>query len=211
MPLFISFEGPDGSGKSTQARLLAAALMQRGFAVCETREPGGTAIGEKIRELLLAPDSPPATPLTMALLLSASRSQLVADVIRPALQSGQIVVADRFADSTLAYQAFGLGLHASVVEELTAIATGGTQPDVSIYVDIEPAAGLERVSMRGSRNRMDAQTLQFHRHVREGYLEIITQAPQRWICVDGAAPVEAVHDAIVRRLEPVLSNVGDPA
>lgn len=204
MALFVTFEGPDGSGKSTQARMLAHALRERGFSVAETREPGGTPAGERIRDLILSPESPPVTPLTMALLLSAARAQLVDEVIAPALESGEVVICDRFADSTIAYQVWGLGLDLDTARELIRIAVRGTRPDVSIYVDIEPEVGIERCRSRGAGNRLDTAALDFHRRVREGYLDEIARDPQRWISVNGDAPPEAVHDAILRQLEPIL-------
>jgi dTMP kinase len=206
MPLFITFEGPDGSGKSTQARLLATYLRARGCPVTETREPGGTPMGERLRELFLSPESPSATPLAMTFLLSAARTQHVTEVIEPALRRGHIVVCDRFADSTLAYQSFGEGVALDDVLELTRIATRGVRPDVSIFVDIPPEIGLERVDRRGARNRLDAQALAFHRRVHDGYIQLIRRAPARWICVDGAEPPDAVHRDIVAALEPMLER-----
>lgn len=206
MPLFISFEGPDGSGKSTQARLLAAALRERGRRVTETREPGATPLGEQIREVLLHGDGPPATPLAMAFLLSAARTQLVTEVISPALQEGQIVITDRFADSTIAYQACGLGLDESTVRILTDIATGKLYPDVVVYVDIEPVMGLQRISARGPGNKLDDQALSFHQRVRAGYLRLARNQPERWLVIDGASSPNTVHDAIMQAIEPHLEE-----
>ncbi len=207
VPLFVTFEGPDGSGKSTQARLLAAACRVQGFDVVETREPGGTPLGERIRRLLLDPDSPRPVPLAMALLLSASRAQLLSDIILPALGRGAIVICDRYADSTMAYQSYGLGLDTEVVRDMTAIATNGVQPDVSIYVDIPVEVGLSRVAARGALNRLDAETIHFHRNVRSGYLRIIAEDPGRWLVVDGTQPIEAVHQQIMGTLLPRLERV----
>jgi len=206
MPLFISLEGPDGSGKSTQARLLVDALRRRGLAVTESREPGGTELGDRIRELVLHPEAPPATPLVMAFLLSASRSQLVSEIVAPALLEGRTVVVDRFADSTVAYQSFGLGVPREIVETLTGIATGGVLPDIRVYIDVPADLGLERVASRGDRNRLDAETLTFHERVRGGYLQLISEEPHRWICVDGAASPPLVHCSIMAALEPVLER-----
>lgn len=207
MSLFITFEGPDGSGKSTQARLLVAHLRASGYAVTETREPGGTPIGDHIRQLLLDPSSPPASPLAMAFLLSASRTQLVSDVIMPALAEGQIVVADRYADSTVAYQAGGQELDLDTVLTLGAIATGGLRPDITVYVDIEPAAGLARVAGRGPVDRLDALSLEFHRRVREAYHALGERESDRWMAVDGDFPPEQVHAAIMRAIEPRIARV----
>jgi dTMP kinase len=209
MPLFIAFEGLDGGGKSTQARLLAEALRQRGYAVTETREPGGTALGEGIRGLLLEPDAPPATPLAAAFLLSAARAQLVSEVIAPALARGEVVIADRFADSTVAYQAFGYGLDQEGMVRLVAIATGGLRPDVVVYIDVEPGVGLQRVEARGAGNRFDAETLAFHRRVRQGYRQLAALEPGRWVTVDGAESPDLVHRAVLRALEPFLTRVAE--
>ncbi|HLJ66553.1 MAG TPA: dTMP kinase [Chloroflexota bacterium] len=204
MGLFISFEGPDGSGKSTQAHLLAEALRARGLPVTETREPGGTPVGERVRDVLLDPDSPSPSPLVMALLLSASRAQLVEDVIRPALARGDIVVVDRYADSTTAYQGFGLGVDRSILNEMRKIATGGLDPNVTVYVDVEPRVGAARMKRRGAHNRLDRESEAFHARVREGYRQLIAEAGKRWVCVDGDAPPEAVHQQIMTRLLPLI-------
>lgn len=207
MALFVSFEGPDGSGKSTQARLLAASIRERGHVVVETREPGGTAVGEGIRKLLLDPALPRPTPLAMALLLSASRAQLLSDIILPALGRGEVVVCDRYADSTMAYQSYGLGLDSEVVQNLTVIATDGVQPDVSVYVDVPVEVGLQRVAARGELNRLDAETLQFHEKVRAGYYRIIDREPERWLVVDGSLPIETIHQQIITSITTVLEGV----
>jgi dTMP kinase len=200
MPPFISFEGPDGGGKSTQARLLAADLRDRGHRVTETREPGGTVLGERLRTLILDPASPPAGPLVMALLLSASRAQLVETVIRPARERGEIVIVDRWADSTTAYQGFGLGLDRETIRSLRNIATGGLEPDFTVLVDVPPQVGLERISARGSGDKLDAQTIAFHERVRAGYKTLYSERPDRWIWIDGTAPREKVHCDIVQKV-----------
>ncbi|HEX8919593.1 MAG TPA: dTMP kinase [Chloroflexota bacterium] len=210
MPLFISFEGPDGSGKSTQAHLLARVLQSRGLRVVETREPGGTPLGERVRDVALNPHSPPATPLALAFLMSAARAQLVAEVIAPALADGQVVISDRYADSTAAYQGFGLGVDLLDIRELTRIATGGISPDVIVYVDIPVELGLERVAARGFANRLDEQTLAFHRRVRDGYQTLARQEPRRWLVVDGAANELTVHQRVMHSLEPFLNEIMDP-
>lgn len=206
MSLFITIEGPDGSGKSTQARLLADALRERGFPVLTTREPGGTPVGEAIRNIVLHRDQMPGTPTTVALLYATSRSELVRTVIRPTLESGTSVVADRYADSTIAYQSFGQGVPLEITRCLADIATGGLRPDATVYVDILPERGLQRLAGRTGRNWLDRESLDFHTRVREGYLQMIADDPDRWLRVDGDAPPQAVHSAILRALEPILET-----
>jgi dTMP kinase len=210
MGLFLTFEGPDGSGKSTQAHLLASELRVRGRDVVETREPGGTSVGEAVRHLLLDLNGPAMSPLTMALLLSASRSQLVSDVILPALHQGRTVIADRYTDSTVAYQSYGLGLDLDVVQNLARIATSGLTPAASVYVDVPVEVGLERIQRRGSHNRLDARDVEFHSRVRNGYLLSIQQEPDRWVIVDGTQDPQSVHLAVMRQLAPLLEEVAQP-
>ncbi len=204
MSLFISFEGLDGSGKSTQAVMLAAALRACDRLVLETREPGGTPLGERVRELILDPSSPAPTPRAMALLLSAARAQLVEEVIRPALELGTTVITDRYADSTIAYQSFGLGLNREALEAITSFTTTGVRPDRVILVDIEPETAMQRSKNRGRRDRLDAQTLAFHRRVRDGYEFLAAREPQLWSRVDGAQSVETVHRCVLAAVEPIL-------
>jgi dTMP kinase len=210
MGLFLTFEGPDGSGKSTQARLLASELRSRGHDVVETREPGGTSVGEAVRHVLLDVNGPAMSPLTMALLMSASRAQLVSDVIVPALDEGRTVIADRYTDSTVAYQSYGFGLDLGVVKELARIATTGLTPRVSVYVDVPVEVGLERTHRRGSRNRLDVPDVGFHNRVRNGYLRSIEQEPDRWVMVDGTQDPESVHAAVMCKLTPLLEEVAQP-
>lgn len=211
MPCFISFEGPEGSGKSTQARLLTSTLRDLGYDVFETREPGGTPLGEAVRDVALGRGGPPATPLAFALLMSASRAQLVAECLVPALDRGQTVIVDRFADSTLAYQAFGLGVPVEVVRRLTDIATGGIAPNFTIYVDIPPEIGLQRVKARSAGNKLDDADVAFHRKVRDGYREMMTWEPSRWISIDGNAPPDQVHAAILAAIQPRLERTTSTA
>jgi dTMP kinase len=195
--VFITFEGPDGSGKTTQARLLAEWLRERGYEAVLTREPGGTDIGDQIRTVLHDPANGAMDARTEILLYSASRAQHVAQRIRPALAAGQIVVSDRYADSTLAYQGHGRGLDLETLRQITDFATGGLTPDLTLYLDIPPEEGLERRQVGGDEwNRLDAEALDFHQRVRTGYLRLIKAEPERWVVVNGDRPVEEVREEI---------------
>jgi dTMP kinase len=204
--MFITFEGPDGCGKSTQVPLLVEYLTGQGYTVCQTREPGGTPIGEQIRAVVHDPDNVAMADRTEILLYAASRAQLVEQVIRPALAAGQIVIADRYADSTLAYQGYGRGLDLVMVRQLVEIATGGLRPDLTIYLDIDPETGLRRRQRDGDAewNRLDAATLDFHRRVREGYRRLIAEEPGRWFEVDGGEAVDVIQRAIRQAVDTRL-------
>ncbi|RMG96903.1 MAG: dTMP kinase [Chloroflexi bacterium] len=212
--MFITFEGPEGSGKSSQIALLSAWLQQQGFAVVQTREPGGTPIGDQIRACLHDVDNVEMTAVTEVLLYSASRAQLVEQVIRPALAAGKVVLCDRFADSTLAYQGYGRGLNLDDLQALTRIATGGLVPDLTILLDIDVARGLERRRVGGQEmNRLDLEALAFHERVRAGYHALAAAEPERWVVVNADQPVANVQAEIrrvvVSRLEQVHLAVSD--
>lgn len=198
--MFITFEGPDGSGKSTQLAMLVDDLRTRGYRVFHTREPGGTPIGDQIRAIVHDLKNQGMHPHTEILLYAASRAQLVAQEIRPRLAAGQIVVCDRYADSTLAYQGYGRGLDLPTLRTILAFATGGLQPDLTIYLDITAEEGLRRrqqAAQDGAEwNRLDAESLAFHRRVREGYLALITEAPERWIALSGVGDRQAIQAQI---------------
>ncbi|MCC9078428.1 dTMP kinase [Litorilinea aerophila] len=210
MGLLITFEGPEGSGKSTQIRLLAQALADQGLPVLTTREPGGTAIGNAIRALLLDPVHSEMSPRAETLLFTAARAQLVDEIIRPALAAGQIVLCDRYADSTLAYQGYGHGQSLEELRRLNQYATGGLQPDLTIYLDLDPELGLARKQAGAQQewNRMEEQALDFHRAVRQGYLALAAQEPGRWLVIDATRPVDWVQRAIWQRVEPVCRAHG---
>lgn len=195
--MFISLEGPDGGGKTTQVHLLAEWLRSQGHDVLQTREPGGTRIGDQIRSVLHDSANTDMDPRTEILLYSASRAQLVAQLLSPALDAGKIVVCDRFFDSTLAYQGFGRGLDLRVLKTVTAFATAGLKPDLTICLDLDPGKGLQRRLLGGGEwNRLDAEALAFHESVRAGYLELAKAEPERWAVIDGARPVEVVQQEI---------------
>ena len=205
--LFITFEGPDGSGKSTQIRLLADALAQQGHAVVVTREPGGTRIGNAVRNVLHDRTHVEMSPRTEALLYNAARAQLVDEVIRPALAAGQIVLCDRFADSTLAYQGYGYGRDLPTLRRLIDFATAGLQPTLTILLDIDPATGLRRKQGDDATewNRMEDKALAFHQLARAGFLQLAAQEPARWLVVDATQPVATIHKVIWRAVFTMLS------
>ena len=196
--LFITFEGGDGSGKSTQMRRLAARLRADGQTVLETVEPGGTAIGMQIRRVLLDSKNHELRPTTELLLMFAARAQNVDELILPALSRGEVVLCDRFTDSSLVYQGAARGLGAEVVYEVDRIACRGLVPDLTIVVDIETELGLERARGRNQKaqdveTRIDEQAIGFHRKVREAYLQLAAEEPNRVKLVDGAGSEEEVE------------------
>ena len=192
--LFIVLEGPEGSGKSTQLSRLAARLGQLGREPVITREPGGTPAGDAIRQVLLDP-SLDITPLTEFLLYSASRAQHVAEVIRPALLAGKLVISDRFFGASIAYQGYGRGLELPFIAELTERVTGGLKPDLTLLFDLEPQRGLGRIAVRGSKDRLEQADLAFHQRVREGFLQQ-AQADPSWIVLDATLPQEVLAEAV---------------
>lgn len=208
--MFITFEGIDGSGKTTQARALAAALSERGYEVLLTREPGGTPIGDQIRAIVV--DNLTNTNMTAEaelLLFCASRAQLVAQVIRPFLAQGGIVLCDRYADSTMAYQGYGHGLDLNALRHILQFATGGLTPDLTIYLDLDPRVGLERrrrgrLLMSEDWNRLDDKELAYHQRVHAGYEALIAAQPERWLRVSAAQSIEAVQAELWSLLKPHL-------
>ena len=204
--MFVTFEGPDGSGKTTQIHLLAQHLRTAGHTVLTTREPGGTRIGDGIRQLLLDLAHTEMNARAETLLFNAARAQIVTEVIRPALAAGNIVLCDRFADSTLAYQGYGHQQNIAELERLIEYATGGLRPDLTIYLDLPPADGIRRNQGRadGDWNRLDAQELSFYQRVETGYRQLIAQQPARWAVIDASHPRDQVHHDIVRALQHKL-------
>lgn len=199
--IFITFEGIDGSGKTTQLRLLAERLRATGRDVVEAVEPGGTAIGRQVRAIVLDGRNTNLTPRAELLLYFASRAQNVEEVIRPALREGKIVVCDRFTDSTLVYQGYGRGLGADVVMALHEIACEGLQPEITVFVDIDLDESLRRardrnVSVASSETRIDDESREFHRAVRDAYLALAKREAHRFLVVDGTASVEEVAERV---------------
>jgi dTMP kinase len=204
---FITIEGPDGAGKTLVAERLSDDLVARGFAVVQTREPGGTAVGEQVRHIVLdhAPGDAPHDPRTDALLFSAGRAQLVAEIIRPALARGALVLGARHADSTLAYQGHGGGLPQATLAELQEFATGGLRPDLTLLLDVPVEIGLAR-KQADEQTRFEAIfDLAFHRRVRDGYLALASAEPERFRVIDASAPVEAV---VAAALAAILARIG---
>jgi dTMP kinase len=206
---FIVLEGPDGAGKSEQAARLAARLSAQGHAVTFTREPGGTPLGEQVRRILLDPADVPRGPLADVLLFNAARSQLVADVIRPALARGDILVCDRYATSTMAYQGYGSGIDRDMLATIQAFATGGLLPDLVVVIDVPVEVGLARRDAGRAEERTrfedgDRHDLAFHQRVRAGYLEMAAADPQRWVVVDGRGTPDDVAEAVARAAEARL-------
>jgi dTMP kinase len=203
LSLFITFEGPEGSGKTTQMQLLARHLEAQGHDVLCTREPGGSRIGDRVREVLLDPEHTEMAATTEFLLFSAARAQHVAQVIRPHLARGGVVLSDRYADSSLAYQGYGNRLDLETLRRITAFATGGLTPDLTLYLDIDVVDGLRRkVGGDGDAwNRIEEKGIAYHRRVRAGYLEMIDREPGRWVRLDAAGDVHRIQAAIRRAVE----------
>ena len=208
MSLFITFEGPDGSGKTTQVKRLAEHLRARGYDVLAVREPGGTPIGEQIRDVLHSLANREMQPRAEILLYCASRAQVVGQVIRPHLQSGGVVICDRYADSTLAYQGYGRQLDLPTLRTILDFATGELRPDITFYLDLDVEEGLKRRKTSGGEwNRMDDLEVEFHRRVRAGYLEMVAQQPARWVVVNAARDAETIAEEIREMVERRLGVI----
>jgi len=201
--MFITFEGSDGSGKTTQIHLLEDYLHRNGQNVLVTREPGGTDIGERVRQVLLDMEHEKMHARTETLLFNAARAQLIEEKIRPALAAGNVVLCDRFADSTVAYQGYGREQDIEELERLIDFATGGLRPDLTVYLDLPPEEGIRR-KLADYQNRLDVQGLSFYRRVKGGYLRLIAQEPQRWAVIDASRPRDQVHQDIVLAVQPKL-------
>lgn len=201
--LFITFEGCEGCGKSTQAKLLFDWLKSSNMPALMTQEPGGTPLGEKIRDILITRSHFDISPATELLLFSACRFQLVADVIKPALESGKVVICDRFTDSTIVYQGYGRGLDLKSIECVNQMATSGLRPDITVLLDTEPGLGLGR-KHNSSEDRFEAEDIAFHIKIREGYLELARNAPDRWLVVESAQSIERIKRIIQDQITPML-------
>jgi dTMP kinase len=203
--LFLSFEGTEGTGKTTQMRILVERLRAAGYVVTENQEPGATPIGGQIRRLLLDPEHREMTAMTELLLLFASRAQAAAEIIAPALERGEIVVSDRFTDSSLAYQGEARQLGFDTVMAVHRLTLGGLLPDLTLCVSLDVAAGLERAYRRNlSSDRLDRQSLAFHQSVDRGYRKIAAAEPQRFRLIDGGDSPEVVAARVWSHVEPLL-------
>lgn len=202
---FITFEGVEGCGKSTQIALLADHLTEAGYTVLVTREPGGTPIAEAIRDVLLDPAHHAMGATAELLLYEAARAQHVHEKIAPALADGHIVLSDRFADSTTAYQGAGRGIAADVLNPLHHMATGGVWPDLTLLIDLPVETGLERARGRGRKDRIEQESIDFHQRVRDGFLALAEAEPDRIRVIDGRADIDAVHQSIRRAVEAALA------
>jgi dTMP kinase len=206
-------EGPDGAGKSAQARLLAERLRERGLPVTDTREPGGTELGEQVRRILLDPGPTPRGPVADVLLYNAARAQHVSEVIEPALVRGDLVVCDRYATSTMAYQGYGSGMDREVLAVIQSWATGGLQPDLVVLLDVSVEQGLARRAAGSATEltRFEDESRHdqaFHQRVREGYLEMAAAEPDRWVVLDGTGAAGEVAAEVGRVVDALLLRSG---
>lgn len=204
MGLFITFEGGEGCGKSTQSRLLLKKLEQQNVPVVLTHEPGGTALGNELRKTLKRKRDSSISPQAELFLLAASRAQLVSELIRPALEKGKVVLCDRFTQSTMVYQGYGRGLDFTAIKMVNNIATRYLNPDLIILLDISPEQGLAR--KQSLKDRFELEDLSFHRRVREGYVKMAAAEPDRWLVIDASLPKGKIAEIIWDRVSQLLPN-----
>ena len=204
--IFITMEGPDGSGKSTQIALLKEYLEKEGYDVLITREPGGTAISEAIREVILNKDFREMSPVTEMLLYASARAQLIHEVVGPALEKGQAVISDRFVDSSLVYQGIARGLGVEKVYEVNLNAIGKYMPDVTFLLDLPAEVGIARKKGQKDLDRMELESLEFHKSVAQGYRDMAKRFPERIKSVDATRPVEEISDLIIREVSDILKK-----
>jgi dTMP kinase len=201
--VFVCFEGGEGSGKSTQSRLLRDRLAADGYDVLLTFEPGDTPVGKEMRRIVLSPETGALAHRTEVLLYAADKAEHVETVVLPALERGEVVITDRYVDSTLAYQGAGRALDVGEVEEVARWATGDLRPHLTVVLDLEPEAGLGRFE---GRDRIEGESLEFHQRVRQSFLDLAAGAPDHYLVLDARAPVEEIAAAIAARLEPLLAQ-----
>ena len=207
--LLITFEGMEGTGKTTQTQRLSAVLIQAGHKVCVTREPGGTPISEEIRNIFLNPNHNEMVSTTELLLIAAARAQHVSEIILPALEDGKVVISDRFSDATVAYQGYRRGLDLDLIRSLNHIATCGLSPERTFLLDLPVEIGLRRVRQRqGAMNRLDLEDCESHNRIREAYLAIASQEPNRVSVIDAQADVDSIHKLIAAEVNDLLRTKG---
>lgn len=207
MSLFITLEGPEGSGKSSAIKIIKEKLEELGYQIVMTREPGGTPISEQIRNVILDKENTKMDPKTEALLYAASRRQHLVEKIWPSLKEGKIVFCDRYLDSSLSYQGYARGLGVDEILQVNSYATEGTFPDLTLLFDIEPELGLERINKNKDRevNRLDVEKISFHHKVRQGYLELAERFKDRFVVIDASKPLEEVSQIV---LNTILNKLG---
>ena len=205
MALFITFEGGEGSGKTVQARALYRKLTKLAVPVLLVHEPGGTSLGNKLSNLLKRAKNIDISPLAELLMFNASRAQLIDEVIRPSLESGKVIICDRYADSTTIYQGYGRGLDLGIVKAINNTATRGIKPDLTILLDIPVEEGLVRKGT-SRRDRFEQEQIGFHQRVREGYLKLAVEEPERWLVIDATLSKTEIADIIWQRVRQLLSN-----
>lgn len=206
--MFITLEGPEGSGKTSHIPYLVEYLREKGHVVFPTREPGGTSIGEQIREVIHDLKNVEMHPRAETLLYQAARAQIVEQVIKPRLAEGEVVISDRYYDSTIAYQGYGHQQDLEQVRGLVKYATGGLNPDLTILLDLDVEIGLGRKKKDNEWNRLDAYTVEFHKRVRAGYLEMVKAEPSRWVVVNAEQKWDAVQEELRKVIEGRLQKVG---
>lgn len=203
--LFITLEGPDGCGKTTQTKLLVDFLQSRGYPVLHTREPGGTSFAENLRSILLNPRFK-ISPLAELMLYEASRAQHTDEVVRPALKQGKIVLCERYTDATVAYQGYGRKLDLSTIKKLNAIATDGLLPDLTLVLDIPAKEGLKRAKNLNKKDRLENEGVAFHNRVRKGYFALAKQEPRRIKVISALDSIESVHDELIAELMKIIER-----
>ncbi len=210
MSPFITFEGPEGCGKTTQANRLKKSLIERGHEVVLTREPGGTPMGKEVRDILLNPDHDELTPLAELFLYEASRTQHVNDVIVPALEDDKIVLSDRFSDASLVYQGMARDLDLDIVDELNDLSTNSLKPDLTVILDVDPQNGLDRARMTSENydrngDRIERESINFHQRVQKGYHRLARREPERCVLFDRERSIDSIHEDILRQVEELLA------
>jgi dTMP kinase len=202
MSIFITFEGGEGSGKSTQAKALYRKLCKMAIPALLTHEPGVTTLGRKVARLLKWTQNVDISPTAELMLFNSSRAQLTAEVIKPGLESGKVVICDRYADSTTAYQGYGRRIDLNVVAEVNRIGTMGLRPDITFLLDMPVEKGLARKD--GNKDRFEVESIKFHRRIREGYLKLAAAEPERWLVIDAEKSIDEIADIIWQRVSKLL-------